>query len=151
MRTTLALMLAAATIVSGGCAATPPGQAGMPATASPTATCGDLLASLGKTPPYVTFAGCAARPEGQGKPLRATYKVDGAHAAAVEAFLAREFGLAPLQRSCCVWDAAWTGREIDGRTVMVTMGTVETPIAARADWAKISEFVIIVDMFTIAI
>jgi hypothetical protein len=111
--------------------------------------CGDLLARLGRRPVTLEYTGCTSHPNSQGAPLRATYKVDGKHAAAVEAYLVRIAGLHPLKRSCCQWDSApagFTGES--GAQFMISMTSDETSERGRAGWSKIANFWVNVQMFT---
>lgn len=129
-------------------AATPPEP---PAPASPQAEkgCGDFLARAGRKPANLDYAGCSYAPDRQGKPLVATYRVAGSHAAAVEAYLVRTVKLNRLKRACCQWDSpASQFRDAEGREYSVTMGSGETLISRRADWAKIPSFAVTVETFT---
>lgn len=126
---------------------------GSPARASTTRAaapgCADFLAQMRLKPPRVVFAGCRLLPNSQGKPLRATYRVAGRHAAVAEAYLVEAIGLVRLRRSCCQWDAPerqFTGAH--GRAFMLTMGSGETTVSRRAQWGLIRSFGIAAVTFT---
>ena len=111
--------------------------------------CGDLLGRLGRKPAALKYTGCTSTPSSQGAPLRATYTVDGRHAAVVEAYLVRVAGLNPLKRSCCQWDSApagFTGES--GAQFMISMTSDETSERDRVGWDKITTFHVTVQMFT---
>lgn len=116
-------------------------------TAAPVA-CGDLLAKTGRKTAGVTFTGCTAHPERQGKPLVALYTVKGRDAAAVEAYLKRTVGLERLRRSCCQWDAPTAWFTIKGAEYALTMSSEETVVPSRARWREIREFGIEVRLLT---
>jgi hypothetical protein len=125
-----------------------PGRA-EPPTATPIAHCRDVLAQMHRKPPHVTLVGCRLMTEAQGKPLRATYKVDGEHAAAVEAYLVRAIGLSRLRRSCCQWDApprSFVDKQ--GRGFTLTMTSQDTAVTSRARWNQIRQFQITVETMT---
>lgn len=110
--------------------------------------CGDLLGRLGRKPAALKYTGCTSTPSSQGAPLRASYTVDGRHAAVVEAYLIRVAGLRSLKRSCCQWDSApavFTGES--GAQFMISMTSDETPERDRAGWGKIATFRVTVQMF----
>ncbi len=127
-----------------------PSAIGGPARASAaTPRCADFLGQMRIKPAHVAFTGCRFLPDRQGKPLRATYRVDGRHAARAEAELVKTVGLARLRRTCCQWDAP--EREFigsGGRTFSLTMVSEETIVLSRADWSSIGRFEITVITFT---
>lgn len=111
--------------------------------------CGDFLAQTHRKPPHAVFAGCQLAPDEQGKPLRASYQVDGRFAAETERFLGKAIGLAPLQHSCCQWDGpARTFRDRSGRRFTLAMVSDETIVHRRADWPRIPHFAITVELLT---
>ena len=116
---------------------------------APSLGCTDFLARMHRKPPHLVFVGCRPLPDQQGRPLRATYRVEGRHAAGVEAFLVRATGLAPLRRSCCQWDAPprWFTDRV-GHSFELTMVSDETIAARRAQWTLIRSFQVTVDAFT---
>jgi hypothetical protein len=137
--------IAAATLASvawpsGSGRATPPAAS---------AACGDLLAEAKRKPAGLVFVGCMALPGRQGRPLRATYRVAGKQAVAVEATLNRTAGLAPLRRFCCQWDGpAGSFTDAAGRSHMISMASGETMVTDRRQWRAIPVFTVIVDRFT---
>ncbi|WP_051040426.1 MULTISPECIES: DUF4952 domain-containing protein [Methylomicrobium] len=111
--------------------------------------CADFLSRLHIKPPHVLFIKCELDKGQQGKPLRAVYRVAGAHAAAVEAFFERVANLPHLKKSCCQWDSPpgqFTGD--DGRTYMVYMMSAETDVKRRKQWRNIPSFEIVVETLT---
>lgn len=121
--------------------------AGSPIKAAP--VCADFLAQMHKKPADLQFVRCSAEPERQGKPLRAVYRVSGNHAARTEAYLIKTFGLTALKRSCCQWDGpAQHFKSASGHDYSISMVSVETDVATRAQWQKIPRFEIIVEMLT---
>jgi hypothetical protein len=132
-------------------AATSPQTTRAPAPASLAAEkdCGDFLAQASRKPANLDYVGCSHAPDRQGKPLVATYRVAGSHAAAVEAYLVRTVKLNRLKRACCQWDSpASQFRDRKGREYSITMGSGETLVSRRADWAKIPSFEVTVETFT---
>ena len=116
---------------------------------APALRCTDFLARMHCKPPHLIFVGCRSLPDQQGRPLRATYRVAGRHAAGVEASLIRTTGLAPLRRSCCQWDAPprwFTDRQ--GHSLKLTMVSDGTIAARRVQWTLIRSFQVTVDAFT---
>lgn len=87
---------------------------------------------------------------------RARYRVDGLHAAAVEAILAKKAGLGPLRFLCCGWES--TGgrnghirvRGSKGNLVgHISMRSQETLLKQRSDWPKIRSFYVTVEILDI--
>ena len=113
------------------------------------AACGDLLSEAKRKPAELVFIRCMSLPDQQGRPLRATYRVEGKQAAAVEATLNRTAGLARLRRSCCQWDGpAGSFTDMAGRSYMISMVSSETMVRDRRQWSAIPDFTVIVDRFT---
>ena len=140
LRASMLLLLTFAPLAPVGSAAAEP---------APAVRCTDFLARMHRKPPHLVFVGCRPLPDQQGRPLRATYRVEGRHAAGVEASLARTTGLAPLRRSCCQWDAPprWFTDRV-GHSFRLTMVSDETTVAHRAQWTLIRSFQVTVDAFT---
>lgn len=139
------LLLAAVLVATPGVAVRP----ASPTVLAPPSGCTDFLLMARRKPPQLRFGGCRYRPEGQGKPLRATYSVAGASAAAVETALVRSAGLKRLKRSCCQWDSAGGSfKDASGRYYSVIMVSEETAVARRSDWRRIPTFAVIVETFT---
>lgn len=104
-------------------------------------SCGDLLAGLHKKPKQLEFVQCKPRPDRQGKPLEATYRVKGANAAEVERYLSVAFAMKRLTNACCVWESGERDfQEKDGHTYYLSMSSGETLITKRAEWKKIPYF-----------
>lgn len=119
------------------------------ATPALSVACGDLLAEAKRKPAGLGFIRCMILPDQQGRPLRATYRVAGKQAAAVETTLNRMAGLALLRRSCCQWDGpAGSFTDLAGRSYMISMASSETTVRDRRQWSAIPEFTVIVDRFT---
>ncbi|WP_442678526.1 DUF4952 domain-containing protein [Sphingomonas sp. ASY06-1R] len=134
--------------------ASAPGLGHMPPrpVGSPLQACADVLAQMRRTPPHVRFIGCRLRPHAQGRPLRATYRVEGRRAAAAETYLIRTLGLAALRRSCCQRDSPpHTFVDATGRTFTLAMVSDESGVTDRSQWKRIAHFEIIVETFTEAI
>lgn len=123
-------------------------EAARPA-ASAVTGCADFLAVAKKKPAHLRFVGCRLLAEKQGKPLRATYRVEGRFAGSVEAYLIKAAGLKPLKRSCCQWDSpGGQFRASNDLEFFITMVSDETAIAKRSGWAKIPSFEIRVERLT---
>lgn len=111
--------------------------------------CGDLLAAMGRKPLHLVFIRCTYRPNAQGRPLHALYRVQGRYAAATEAYFVRRARLTPLKRSCCQWDGpAGQLHDTAGRDVTIAMASAETGVKTRVRWREIPAFEVIVEAFT---
>ena len=111
--------------------------------------CADLLERMHRKPAHVVYTGCRYRPDLQGKPLVARYRVRGRFAGAAEAYFVRSVGLDRLRRSCCLWDTpARQFKDKDGREYSITMVSSETRVTTRAGWRRIAAFEITLDMLT---
>lgn len=111
--------------------------------------CADFLTKLHIKPADVQFVQCKLENDRQGKPLRAFYRVAGAHAVAAEAFFVRVVKLSPLKKSCCQWDgppSQFTGK--DGRNYTIYMVSPETGVKYRKQWGDIPSFEIVVETLT---
>ncbi len=111
--------------------------------------CADFLTLLHIKPSHVQFVKCKLDNDRQGKPLRAVYRVAGAHAAAAETFLVRVTKLPYLKKSCCQWDSPpsqFTGK--DGRIYTISMVSPETSVEYRQQWGDIPSFEIVVETLT---
>lgn len=111
--------------------------------------CRDFLGTLQLKTPPILFVGCRWDRNRQGKPLIASYRVSGIHAAAAESHLARTVHLLPLRKSCCQWDGPstqFTGK--DGRTYTIYMLSAETSVESRKQWRDIPSFEIVVETST---
>jgi ribosomal protein L24E len=114
----------------------------------PSANC-DLLAKLQKKPKSLEFVSCSRHMELQGKPWMAIYRVDGTHAAEVEQFLVREFGMKKVTHTCCEWASTQNSYvHKDGRVFIFEMGSGETLINRKDQWSKIPYFNVEVELET---
>ncbi|MBP2301931.1 DUF4952 domain-containing protein [Azospirillum picis] len=111
--------------------------------------CGDFLAGNSKKPPNLVYDGCLYLPDRQGKPLQATYHVQGRFAARVESYFVKTVGMDALKRVCCQWSSRptqFTGKA--GAEFSITMSSGETIVGSRSEWASIPRFEIVVETFT---
>ena len=110
--------------------------------------CDDFLKTLDKKPNNLEFLGCKQRTDLQGKPWQASYRVAGSHAADVESYLTKEFGIKKLHRTCCVWESTQNSyRDEQGRLFLISMSTEETTIDSRDRWARIHYFYVKVSRY----
>ncbi|KAG1439157.1 hypothetical protein G6F57_019539 [Rhizopus arrhizus] len=63
----------------------------------PDTPCQDFLKTLGKKPDYVEYLGCEQDDDSYIQPMEARYRVSGAFAAEMEAYLGQTFGMPPLE------------------------------------------------------
>ncbi len=110
--------------------------------------CGDFLDKQGDKPGFIEYLGCHAEYEGQGKPLVARYRLDGAYAAQAEDFLRRRYGIARLRFVCCGWESTPHSWVDDGHAWNLVFASEETLLSARAQWARIPTFHIRVEQYT---
>jgi Domian of unknown function (DUF4952) len=111
-------------------------------------SCEDVLAALGKKPDTLEFVGCKERPDLQGAPSQARYRVAGVKAADVEAALAKTVALKALHRTCCIWESTEnSSRDTAGRPLVIEMATEETTIDTREEWGKIPYFYVTVNRY----
>lgn len=115
----------------------------------PVAHCADFLAAQQQhKPPALEWVGCAEGHDHQLRALVATYRVPGAQAAAVERYLVRHTGMAPLRFVCCGWEPrSRRGQPGQGRLpspaqqpMRVDMHSGETLVTRRGDWSRIPWF-----------
>lgn len=124
------------------------GCAAAPARAAADAQCGDLLDSLHKKPAHVEYLGCKERPDLQGQPFEAKYRVKGSDAAEAEAYLLKAFRIKKLARTCCVWESVNNSyHDARKRPFTITMSTEETTVDKREQWGKVDYFYIVVDLY----
>lgn len=114
--------------------------------ARPDTPCQDFLQTLGKKPDYVQYLGCEQDDDSYIQPMDARYRVSGADAVAMEAYLGQAFGMPSLTFVCCGWSSGkpffWKDGP-DGVSYEIGMG-VETPSYPRDQWHKIPSFSITV-------
>ena len=114
----------------------------------PATPCGDFLAAQQRKPPGLEWVGCTEGHDHQLRALIATYRVPGTQAAAVERYLVRHTGMAPLRFVCCGWEPrvrhGQPGQgQLPGRAgiaMRVDMHSGETLITRRSGWPQIPWF-----------
>jgi hypothetical protein len=110
--------------------------------------CEDVLAAMHQKPKGLKFVTCKPRPDLQGQPMEATYRVPGTRAAEVEAYLVRELNVKKLHRTCCVWESMENSyRDKGHHLLIITMATEETLVDKREEWGKIPYFQVTVSRF----
>lgn len=110
--------------------------------------CGDFLNSEHNRPAVLEYRGCRQRPDLQGAPFEANYRVRGRNAAQVEAYLIKHFQVKGLVRTCCVWESMQNSyRDKADRLFSITITTGENTVTNKADWPKISWFFVKVQRF----
>lgn len=117
--------------------------------APPGMPCQDFLQALGRKPEGVQYLGCEKHEDLQARPMIARYRVAGASAAQVEAYLGQVFAMPPLEFVCCGWGTkphAWRD-ERTGLRYGLGMGA-ETLRLPRAEWDQIPAFGITVSLYT---
>ncbi|KRD46452.1 hypothetical protein ASE52_17490 [Acidovorax sp. Root275] len=112
----------------------------------PATRCADFLAAQRHKPPGLEWVGCTEGRDHQLRALIATYRVPGVQAAAVERYLVRRTGMAPLRFVCCGWEPR-SGQQGPGRLpgpagqpMRVDMHSGETLVTCRSDWSQIPWF-----------
>ncbi|XMM83226.1 DUF4952 domain-containing protein [Stenotrophomonas maltophilia] len=117
--------------------------------ARPDTVCQDFLQAMGRKPEGLEYMGCSQDDASYIKPMEAHYRVAGAGAAKVEAFLHATFGLPALRYVCCGWSngAPYYWREgPDTVRYQVGMGVESLP-HARSEWHRIEAFNVTVEVF----
>lgn len=110
--------------------------------ARPDTLCQDFLQSLGRKPANVEYLGCEQDDASYLRPMTAHYRVSGASAEAVEAYLHQAFGMPTLTYVCCGWSSGapyvWrAGADAVGYDIGMGVETVRYP---REQWAQIPAF-----------
>ncbi|MDH2054020.1 DUF4952 domain-containing protein [Achromobacter marplatensis] len=108
----------------------------------PDTPCQDFLKTLGKKPDYVEYLGCEQDDDSYIQPMEARYRVSGAFAAEMEAYLGQTFGMPPLEYICCGWAnrGPFFWRDGSGSvSYEISMG-VETLRIPRSQWQEIPSF-----------
>lgn len=110
--------------------------------ARPDTPCQDFLQALGGKPDTVQYVGCEQDDASYLQPMTARYRVSGASAAAVEAYLHQTFGMPTLTYECCGWSSGgphiWRAGA-DAVGYQIGMG-VETVRHRRGQWEQIPSF-----------
>ncbi|MCS4233497.1 DUF4952 domain-containing protein [Stenotrophomonas sp. BIGb0135] len=110
--------------------------------ARPDTQCQDFLLALGRKPATIEYLGCEQDDASYLQPMTARYRVSGASAVAVEAYLHQTFGMPMLTYACCGWSSgapyAWrAGPDAVGYDIGMGVETVRYP---REQWARIPGF-----------
>lgn len=117
--------------------------------ARPDTVCQDFLQAMGRKPEGLEYIGCSQDDASYIKPMEAHYRVAGAGAAKVEAFLHATFGLPALRYVCCGWSSGepYYWREgPDAVRYQIGMGVESLP-HARSEWHRIEAFNVTVEVF----
>ncbi|WP_432592529.1 DUF4952 domain-containing protein [Stenotrophomonas maltophilia] len=117
--------------------------------ARPDMVCQDFLQAMGRKPAGLEYIGCSQDDASYIKPMEAHYRVAGAGAAKVEAFLHATFGLPALRYVCCGWSSGepYYWREgPDAVRYQIGMGVESLP-HARSEWHRIEAFNVTVEVF----
>ena len=113
------------------------------------ATCADFLLEINRKPRNLEFVACQQTVKGGLPALEATYRVTGADAAGVEAYLVKTARMPMLRFLCCGWESVPRNPKTERRTGTyrhhgnqheILMGSGEVTINQRARWAEISTF-----------
>lgn len=116
--------------------------------ARPDTECQDFLQAMGRKPPELQYVGCSQDDVSYLKPMEAHYRVSGAQAAQVEAYLHTAFGLPALRYVCCGWSngAPYYWREgPDAVRYQIGMGVESLPYE-RGQWHSIEAFDVTVEV-----
>lgn len=120
------------------------------ATAAP--QCQNMLQAITTPPVFIKYERCEVQTQNQGVPVVAIYQIDGADAAAAEAFLHERFGLASsLVRNCCMWElpAAIPYQEnASAPYYNIRMYSEETVVSTRENWPQIRNFYLTVTTYS---
>lgn len=104
--------------------------------------CQDFLKAMGRKPEGLEYVDCSQNDASYIKPIEAHYRVAGAQAAKVEAFLHATFGLPALRYVCCGWSNGepYYWREgPDAVRYQIGMGVESLPYE-RDEWQRIEAF-----------
>ncbi len=131
-------------------------QPSVSVTPSSPVDCADFLAQINKKPAFVEFARCEKITQHGTPALRATYRVAGSHASAVEARLIANARMPRLRYLCCGWESlprrprdqarvgVYTHKE---QRYEITMTSGESTVKQRARWPEIPFFEVKVTTF----
>lgn len=114
--------------------------------ARPDTVCQDFLQAMGRKPAELEYVGCTQDDASYLQPMEARYRVSGASAAGVEAYLQQTFGMPPLTYVCCGWSngAPYFWRQQPGSVnYQIGMG-VESLHHPRGQWSAIPYFAVTV-------
>lgn len=111
--------------------------------------CGDLLSRMRRKPVHLIYEGCRYLPKNQGKPLVATYRVQGRYAAVVARSLRHTSGMNKVKKVCCQWEALRSQfTDARGQDYTIWMVSEETVHLTRDAWPKIDRFEVVVETYT---
>ncbi len=116
--------------------------------ARPDIECQDFLQAMGRKPAGLEYSGCSQDDASYIKPMEAHYRVSGAQAVQVEAYLHTTFGLPALRYVCCGWSngAPYYWREgPDAVRYQIGMGVESLPYE-RGEWHRIEAFNVTVEV-----
>lgn len=116
--------------------------------ARPDTPCQDFLQAMGRKPAGLEYLGCSQDDASYIKPMQAHYRVAGARAEQVEAYLHATFGMPMLHYTCCGWSngGPYSWREGAG-TVRYQIGMgVESLPHQRSEWRRIEAFNVTVEV-----
>ncbi len=114
--------------------------------ARPDTVCQDFLQAMGKKPAELEYVGCTQDDASYLQPMEARYRVSGASAARIEAYLQQTFGMPSLTYVCCGWSngAPYFWRQQPGSVnYQIGMG-VESLHHPRGQWSAIPYFAVTV-------
>ncbi|EED40165.1 conserved hypothetical protein [Stenotrophomonas sp. SKA14] len=116
--------------------------------ARPDTPCQDFLQAMGRKPAGLEYVGCSQDDASYIKPMQAHYRVAGARAGQVEAYLHATFGMPVLRYVCCGWSngAPYYWREgPDTVRYQIGMGVESLP-HERSQWWRIEAFNVTVEV-----
>ena len=116
--------------------------------ARPDTDCQDFLQAMGRKPEGLEYIGCSQDDASYIKPMEAHYRVAGAGAAKIEAFLHATFGLPALRYVCCGWSSGEPYYWLEGPDAVkyqIGMGVESLP-HARSEWHRIEAFNVTVEV-----
>lgn len=116
--------------------------------ARPDIECQDFLQAMGRKPAGLEYVGCSQDDASYIKPMQAHYRVAGARAERVEAYLHATFGMPMLHYTCCGWSngAPYSWREgADTVRYQIGMGVESLP-HERSEWERIEAFDVTVEV-----
>ena len=116
--------------------------------ARPDIECQDFLQAMGRKPPGLQYVGCSQDDASYIKPMEAHYRVSGAQAAQVEAYLRETFGMPALRYVCCGWSNGAPYYWCDGPDTVryqIDMGVESLPYE-RDEWPRIEAFNVTVEV-----
>lgn len=115
--------------------------------ARPDIECQDFLQAMERKPAGLEYLGCSQDDASYIKPMQAHYRVPGAQAVKVEAYLRETFGTPALRYVCCGWSngAPYYWRDgPDAVRYQIGMGVESLPYE-RIEWHRIEAFTVTVE------